>query len=135
MQITYQQERVSAQDFADILRASGLAARRPADDLARLQQMLEGAALVVTARDGATGQLVGLARSLTDFSYACYLSDLAVDRAFQGQGIGTRLIALTREAAGEGSMCLLIAAPGAEDFYRKIGMPEIERAFLFPRLR
>ncbi len=132
MQIAYQQERISAAEFAEILHSSGLAARRPADDLARLQKMLDGAALIVTARDDA-GTLVGLSRALTDWAYACYLSDLAVHAGYQGQGIGTRLIALTREAAGAQSMCLLVAAPGAEAFYRKIGMEEVDRAFLFAR--
>ncbi len=135
MELTYQRETVAAAEFADILNRSGLDERRPAGDLERLQRMLDGANLTITARTQGSGALVGIARSLTDWSYACYLSDLAVDRAFQGQGIGTKLIALTREFAGEECICLLLAAPDAVSFYKKIGMPASGRAFLYPRVR
>lgn len=78
------------------------------DDLARLQRMLDGASLVVTAHIVGSGELVGVARSLTDWSYARYLSDLAVDVRFQRRGIGRRLSETTREHAGAESMCLLV---------------------------
>lgn len=135
MSIEYQRETISAAEFAEVLRRSGLGARRPIDDLPRLQRMLDGATLTLTARDGETKQIVGVARSLTDWAYACYLSDLAVAEEYKGQGIGTNLIELTREIVGEESMCLLIASPDAVEFYRKIGMPASDRAFLYPRTR
>lgn len=135
MPICYQSDTITAAEFADILHRSGLAERRPADDLPRLQRMLDCASLVITARDTASGDILGLARALTDFAYSCYLSDLAVDRAFQGQGIGSRLIAMTRELAGEESMCLALSAPASLDFYRRIAMSQIDNAFLFPRRR
>jgi GNAT superfamily N-acetyltransferase len=135
MDIEYKREHISVDEFAQILLTSGLAERRPADDPERLGRMVDGASLIISARDPTTGLLVGVARSLTDWAYACYLSDLAVHRDYVGQGIGTRLIELTREAAGEESMCLLVASPDAAAFYRKIGMPETDRAFLFPRTR
>lgn len=135
MDIEYKREQISAVEFAEILLTSGLAERRPANDPGRLQRMLEGASLIITARDARTGYLVGVARSLTDWAYACYLSDLAVHQDYKGHGIGTRLIELTREAAGEETMCLLVASPDAAAFYRKIGMPQTDRAFLYPRAR
>ncbi len=135
MVVEYQREQIDAAEFAALLRRSGLDARRPVDDLPRLQRMLEGSSLIITARDAVTNQLVGVSRSLTDWAYACYLSDLAVDLSYQGQGIGTKLIDLTRELAGEESMCLLVASPEAEAFYRRIGMPATNRAFLYPRRR
>lgn len=135
MAIHIQREGIQAAEFADVLNRSGLGARRPVDDLPRLQRMLDGANLVITARDGPDGPIVGVARSLTDWSYACYLSDLAVDRAFQGAGIGRQLIARTRALAGDEAMCLLVAAPDAVEFYERIGMPRTDRAFLFPRGR
>ena len=131
--ICHQRESVTAPQFADILRRSELGQRRPVDDTPRLQRMLEGANLIITARSTSQGKLIGIARSLTDWSYACYLSDLAVDRDYQGKGIGKRLIELTREHAGEESMCLLVSAPDSVDFYHRIGMPSTDRAFLFPR--
>jgi ribosomal protein S18 acetylase RimI-like enzyme len=135
MQFRYERGTVTAAQFADLLEKSGLASRRPADDIPRLQRMLDNADLTVTATVAETGQLVGIARSLTDWSYATYLSDLAVDAAFQGRGIGRRLIEETRDLAGGETMLLLVSAPDAVGFYRKIGMPVSDRAFLYPRAR
>lgn len=135
MRIVYQRETLTAVQFADILDRSGLAARRPADDLPRLQRMLDGTDLLITARDPAADIIVGVARSLTDWSYACYLADLAVDEAYQKKGIGRRLIELTREQVGDESFCLLVSAPEALGFYRGIGMPTIDKAFMYPRLK
>ena len=41
-----------------------------------------------------------MARSVTDFAYCCYLSDLAVDKDFQRRGIGSELMRRTKDAAG-----------------------------------
>lgn len=95
--------------------------------------MLDNANLIITARLVETGRLVGIARSLTDYSYATYLSDLAVDADFQGCGIGKRLIEETQNYAGDETMLLLVSAPDATGFYQKIGMPQSDRAFSFPR--
>src|SRR5579884_2417696 len=103
---------LSAEEFRAVLVASTLAERRPVDDLDRLARMLREADLVVTARDGEL--LVGISRAVTDFSYCCYLSDLAVDQRYQRQGIGRRLIEETRRLAGEATTLILVAAPAAE---------------------
>ena len=125
---------VTTGDFIDVLRRSGLALRRPVADEKRIATMLEKASLLVAAYDIEEGsKLVGIARSLTDFSYCCYLSDLAVDKAYQGRGIGKRLIEETRKAAGPQSMCLLLSAPAAMTYYEKIGMPKAENAFIYER--
>jgi ribosomal protein S18 acetylase RimI-like enzyme len=94
----------------DVYRRSTLGERRPVDDRDRMRQMLERANLVVTAWDG--DRLVGIARSLSDFCYASYLSDLAVDVEYQRQGIGRELIARTQQAGGQATI-LLFAAPKA----------------------
>jgi ribosomal protein S18 acetylase RimI-like enzyme len=93
--------------------------------------MLAGSNLVVVARNG--DKAVGVARSITDYAYCCYLSDLAVDVRYQGQGIGRQLIAETRRAAGPETMCLLVSAPNAAGFYEAIQMPRQANAFMFPR--
>lgn len=124
---------LSAEEFRAVLVASTLAERRPAGDLARLDQMLRHADLIVTARDG--DRLVGVARAVTDFSYCCYLSDLAVDMAYQRQGIGRRLIAETHRAAGETTSLILVAAPAAEAYYPKIGMRHLASCWTIPRKR
>ncbi len=120
---------LSAEEFVDVLRRSGLAERRPVDDRPRVEAMLRNAGLIVTARTGTL--LVGVARSVTDFVYCCYLSDLAVDRAVQGRGIGKELMRRTRAAVGEGTACLLLSAPKAVGFYEQAGLTRHGHAFLF----
>jgi len=101
-----------------------------------MQQMIDRADLIVTARDADGGnRLIGVARSLTDFCFACYLSDLAVDRDYQRQGIGKNLVQLTRDALGERSMLLLLAAPEANEYYPKIGFAKVDRAWMIDRTR
>ncbi len=103
----------------ELYRDSTLGDRRPIDDRAIAQDMLAHANLVVTAWDGPT--LIGLARTLTDFSYVGYLADLAVRRAYQHRGVGTSLIDKTRRKMGPRSMLVLLAAPAAVDFYPHVG--------------
>jgi GNAT superfamily N-acetyltransferase len=134
--MTIEYRKVAALDpaiFIDILERSGLAERRPVGDPERIGRMLRNADLVIVAFDGETA--VGVARSITDYTYCCYLSDLAVDRAYQGCGIGKRLIEETRAAAGPEAMCLLLSAPGAMTFYQSIGMPAVDNAFMYQRER
>jgi len=112
---------LSADEFVDVLRRSTLAERRPVDDRPRIVDMLENADVIATARNE-EGRLVGISRAVTDFSYCCYLSDLAVDVGFQGHGIGRELIRRTHAAAGAGTTLILIAAPKAKSYYPHIGM-------------
>jgi GNAT superfamily N-acetyltransferase len=112
----------------ELYRASTLGERRPIDDPAIVRSMLEHANLVVTAWDGEI--MVGLARTLTDFSYVGYLSDLAVRESYQRQGIGQALIQKTRERMGPRSMLVLLAAPKAVDYYPRIGFKRHESAWV-----
>jgi len=122
---------LTAEEFQQVLIDSTLAERRPAEDLPRLERMLRGANLIVTARiDGA---LVGVARSVTDFSFCCYLSDLAVSKSAQGKGIGRTLIEQTRLHTGPEVSVHLHAAPGAITFYESIGMPRNPDSFSYRR--
>ncbi|MGC8550544.1 MAG: GNAT family N-acetyltransferase [Acidobacteriaceae bacterium] len=111
---------LGVEEFRAVLVLSSLGERRPVDDVKRLERMLRHADVIVTARDG--GRLVGVSRAVTDFSYGCYLSDLAVDADYQRRGIGKRLIEETHRAAGEETTLVLVAAPAAEGYYPKIGM-------------
>ena len=106
-------------EFIDILKRSTLAERRPVDDAKRIQCMCQNANLIVTARKD--GKLVGVARSLTDFIYCTYLSDLAVDKSLQKQGIGTMLIKETKKHSPQAKL-ILLSAPAAVGYYPKIGM-------------
>jgi GNAT superfamily N-acetyltransferase len=124
---------LSAGEFRDVLVASTLGERRPVDDLPRLDRMLRHADLIVTARDGA--RLVGISRAITDFAFCCYLSDLAVDAAYQRRGIGRRLIEETHARAGDQASLYLVSAPAAETYYPKIGLAPVKSCWSIPRRR
>ena len=110
--IEYSTERkISIDQFISVLDRSTLAERRPVDDRDCMAQMLENADLLVTAWEA--DLLVGVARSVTDFSYCCYLSDLAVDVAYQKAGIGKGLIRHTQELLGSRCTLILLSAPSA----------------------
>jgi predicted N-acetyltransferase YhbS len=118
-------------DFIAVLESSTLSERRPIADRPRMQQMLDAADVIVTAR--VEGRIVGVSRALTDFCYCAYLADLAVDQAMQGRGIGRELIRLTHEAAGPKTMLILLAAPKAETYYPHIGMEKHHSCWTLPR--
>ncbi len=116
-------------EFIRLLEESTLAERRPADDLERITAMIRHSNLIVTARDAA-GRLIGAARSVTDFAYCCYLSDLAVARDHQRQGLGARLMELTESFLHPGATLILLAAPKAVDYYPKVGFTRHEAAYV-----
>ncbi|REJ66986.1 MAG: GNAT family N-acetyltransferase [Planctomycetota bacterium] len=133
MKITYATEPdLAVDEFADLLSRSTLATRRPADDRERLDRMLRGADLIVAARN-AEGLLVGVARAISDFSFCTYLSDLAVDEAYQRQGIGRELLRQTHAAAGDETSLILHAAPAAADFYPHVGMETYDNCWRIRR--
>ena len=97
---------------------STLGMRRPVDERDRMKQMLETANLVISAWDGE--RMVGISRSLSDFCFCTYLSDLAVRRSYQRKGIGRELMRRTQEAGGRATV-FLFAAPAAEAYYPHVG--------------
>lgn len=114
-------------EVLEVYRSSGLGARRPVEDTARMAAMVRNANLVLTCR--VDGALVGLARSVSDFSYVTYLSDIAVTRAHQRSGIGRALIEATREEAPQAKIVLL-SAPSAATYYPHIGFTRHDSAWL-----
>jgi len=104
---------------------------RPIHDEARIKMMFANSNLVISA--WSDDELIGISRSLTDFSWCCYLADLAVRKDFQKSGIGRQLVELTREAVSENSMVLLLSVPDAMNYYPKIGMETVKNAFIFNR--
>jgi ribosomal protein S18 acetylase RimI-like enzyme len=116
-------------DVARVFKASGI--KRPDDDLARIQKMFTHANLVFSAWDGET--LVAISRALTDFSYCCYLSDLAVDARYQRQGIGEELLRLTRQKIGDQVSLILMSAPDAMDYYPALGFTLADNAYVIRR--
>jgi predicted N-acetyltransferase YhbS len=130
MTISYAvEDGLEADEFVDILKRSGLDKRRPVDKPDVIRAMVENAGLTVTARDE-NGRLVGVARSVTDFAYCCYLSDLAVDKDRQNQGIGKELMARTKAAAGGDKITmLLLSAPDGMEYYPRAGLEKLDNCF------
>ena len=122
---------LSSDEFVDVLERSTLASRRPVQEPETIRKMLEHADVLLTARRG--GRLVGVSRAISDFAYCTYLSDLAVDEACQRQGIGRELVRRTHEAAGLHTTLILLAAPAARDYYRRIGMSAHDSCWMTPR--
>ena len=127
---------LAAEEFRRVLIESGLGAIRPVDDLPRLQAMLSAAQVVVTARLDQPGRpLVGVARTITDFAWCAYLSDLAVAKSAQGLGIGKGLLDATRQHCGPSAALILSSVPEAVRFYERAQMERIADAFWYRRAR
>ncbi len=120
--------KVTVDEWIGLLVRSTLAERRPVGDRECMAGMLDHADLLVTA--WSEHVLVGAARSVTDFHYCCYLSDLAVDHSYQHQGIGRELIRCTRQELGPRCTLILLAAPAAVDYYPKLGFVRHEQAWI-----
>jgi ribosomal protein S18 acetylase RimI-like enzyme len=106
---------------------------RPTDDLPRITRMFATANLVLSAWD--QGRLIGVCRALTDYSYCCYVSELAVDCDYQRQGIGRTFIERLREMLGDEVSLILLSVPEAMDYYRKLGFEPAENGFVLRRKR
>lgn len=122
---------VSVKQFIHLLNKSTLSKRRPVDDIECIQGMLDNSNLIVTA--WCEEKLIGISRCVTDFYYACYLSDLAVDKEYQGMGIGKNMQKFTQEQLGPKCKMILIAAPSANSYYEKLGYINNRRCWLLER--
>lgn len=118
---------ITAVQAIDLYNRSTLGERRPVNNINTFSDMLTHANLIITAWD--ENELVGIARSLTDFSYVAYLADLAVDEKYQRQGIGKQLIEETKIRLGSECMIVLLAAPMANQYYEHIGFENHPRAW------
>ena len=119
---------ITAQQFIALLSKTTLGARRPIENTETIEAMLKHANLLITAWQGEA--LVGVARSVTDFAFCCYLSDLAVDESVQSSGIGKTLIRMTKEALQPKCALILLSAPQAVDYYPKIGFTQHNSAWV-----
>ncbi|MBA4341348.1 MAG: GNAT family N-acetyltransferase [Methylibium sp.] len=116
-------------DVVRVFDASGIT--RPTSDLPRIARMFAAPSLVISAWED--GRLVGLSRSLTDYAYCCYLSDLAVDKSHQARGVGKELIKRTQAVIGDQVSLILLSAPGAMSYYPTLGFQRAENAFVIRR--
>lgn len=132
MKINYRTDLIpETSAIVDLYQSSGI--KRPVDDLPRIANMYANSNLIVTAWAGT--ELVGISRSLTDFCYCCYLSDLAVRKEYQKLGIGRELISLTRERIGDQTALILLSAPTAMEYYPLVGFEKIDNGFIIKRSR
>jgi GNAT superfamily N-acetyltransferase len=132
MNINYETNKpISTAQFIELLEQSTLGERRPIDNLICMQGMVDNSNLLVSAWHDDI--LVGVARSLTDFHYACYLSDLAVHKDYQRQGIGKQLQRVTQQQLGKHCKLILVAAPAADAYYGSIGFTRNPRCWVLDR--
>ena len=123
MNINYiSNKKITSEAFIDILNRSTLGERRPVDDEKCIQGMLDHADILIVAMNDE--KIVGVARAISDFNYACYLSDLAVDVGYKKMGIGKKLIDKVGEQLEEGCKIILLSAPDAADYYPKVGFTQ-----------
>ncbi|GGN37480.1 MULTISPECIES: GNAT family N-acetyltransferase [Marinomonas] len=133
MSIQYKiNQAITAQQFVELLAKTTLGARRPIDNTETIEAMLKHANLLITAWQGEA--LVGVARSVTDFAFCCYLSDLAVDESVQASGIGKTLIRMTKEALQSKCSLILLSAPQAVAYYPKIGFTQHNSAWVLTNI-
>lgn len=119
---------LTAEQAIDLYNRSTLGERRPVDRPDTFDRMMKNASFSVTAWDGE--KVVGIARTLTDFAYVAYLADLAVDEAYQRQGIGKRLLEETRKLLSPECKIVLLAAPKANEYYAMLGFEHNPRAWM-----
>jgi N-acetylglutamate synthase-like GNAT family acetyltransferase len=129
MEVEYKiNKKITAAQFSDLLSKTSLGARRPIDQIDTVEAMIANANLLITAWQGE--RLIGVARSVTDFAFCCYLSDLAVDESVQASGIGKTLIRMTKEALKPKCSLILLSAPQAVDYYPKVGFTQHNSAWV-----
>ncbi|MEY4317155.1 MAG: hypothetical protein RI902_963 [Pseudomonadota bacterium] len=120
---------LATQDIVRVYNGSGI--RRPTHDVPRIEKMFAQANLIASAWED--DKLIGIARALTDHSYCCYLSDLAVDHDHQRQGVGHQLIQTIRDQLSDQVSLILLSAPDAMDYYPKVGFTALTNAFAIAR--
>ncbi|HED34492.1 MAG TPA: GNAT family N-acetyltransferase [Gammaproteobacteria bacterium] len=124
---------VTTDQFIELLRASTLAERRPVEDRECIEGMLKNSNLTVSAWENE--KLIGIARAITDFHYACYLSDLAVDKTCQQTGTGKELQRITQRQLGPKCKLIVVSAPSANAYYEHIGYTSNPRCWVLDRNR
>ena len=118
------EERISAEEYIDFLKRTDLGSQYPKERFYdRIAKLVTTVSISLVARNE-NGIVVGVLFGLTDFAYWLYVTDLGVDRAYTGQGIGRQLMRTAHSiAGGEKDIAVyLIANENAIEFYEKLGM-------------
>ena len=128
MEIIIKEERVTASEYIDFLKRTDLGSQYPKERFeSRIEKLVKNVSISLTARNE-EGLLVGALFGVTDFAYWLYVTDLGVDRAYERQGIGSRLMKMAHEVAGgeKDIAVYLIANENAVPFYEKLGMEKAD---------
>lgn len=133
--IEYQEERLSADTYIEFLARTDLGSQYPKERFReRIEKLVRNVSISLVARDGK--QIVGVLFGLTDFAYWLYVTDLGVDRAYTGQGIGRELMKRAHTiAGGEKDIAVyLIANDNAIPFYEKLGMKHADDVMQYNKI-
>ncbi len=134
--VTYAEERLSADEYIEFLQRTDLGSQYPKERFEeRIGKLVKNVTISLTARTE-SGRIVGVLFGLTDRAYWLYVTDLGVDREYQGRGIGRTLMRRAHEiAGGEKDIAVyLIANDDAVPFYEKIGMTRSDEVMEYNRI-
>ena len=132
MSVTYAAEPgLSVEDYVAVLAETTMRTKRPLANRQRIAQMLAGANLIVTARRD--GEILGLARCISDGAWICYCAELAVKESAQGLGVGANIIRTLNELLGPKVGLALFSEPEALGFYEKAGLTRLDNGFFRTR--
>lgn len=126
--VEIKEERISKEEYVDFLKKTDLGSQYPKERFAeRVGRLVNNASISLVARNE-KGVVVGVLFGLTDYAYWLYVTDIGVDRDYEGQGIGRRLMKIAHDkAGGEKDIAVyLIANEDAIPFYEKLGMKKAE---------
>ena len=126
--ITIHSEKLKPEEYIDFLKRTDLGSQYPRERFSeRIPKLLENASISLTARND-ENRIVGVLLGLTDFAYWLYVTDLGVDRNYERQGIGRKLMKQAHEMAGgkKDIAVYLIANEQAVPFYEKLGMKKAD---------
>lgn len=131
------EEKITAGEYIDFLKRTELGSQYPKERFSeRIARLVKNASISLTARNG-EGLLVGVLFGLTDYAYWLYVTDLGVDRAYEGRGIGRRLMRTALDiAGGERDIAVyLVANDKAVPFYEKLGMKKADDVMQYNHIK
>ena len=131
--IIIKEERLNGTEYIDFLKRTDLGSQYPKERFyERIEKLVKNVSISLVARNE-KGLIVGVLFGLTDFCYWLYITDLGVDRNYERQGIGSRLMKKAHEiAGGEKNIAVyLIANDNAIPFYEKFGMKKADEVMKF----
>lgn len=134
--IKIKEERISAAEYIDFLKRTDLGSQYPKERFEeRISKLVKNVSISLVARNE-SGLIVGVLFGLTDYAYWLYVTDLGVDRNYERQGIGRRLVKTAHDkVGGEKDIAVyLIANENAIPFYEKLDMKKADDVMQYNRI-